>query len=45
MDESFFKQETPLITQQNIDEYSENIDIEESLTAQQQTLVWMKKNI
>lgn len=40
VNESFFNQETPLITQQNIDEFSENIDIEDSLTAQQQTLVW-----
>lgn len=40
INESFFNQETPLITQQNIDEFSENIDIEDSLTAQQQTLVW-----
>lgn len=37
---NFFYQETPLITQQKIDEFSENIDIEESLTAQHQTLVW-----
>lgn len=43
VDESFFNQETPLITQPNIDEYSENIDIEESLTAQQQTLIWNER--
>lgn len=30
VNESFFNQETPLITQQNIDEFSENIDIEDS---------------
>jgi hypothetical protein len=44
VDESFFNQEIPLITQQNIEEFSENIDIEDSLTAQQQTLVWNGEN-
>lgn len=40
VNESFFNQDIPHITQENIDNFSENIDIEESLTAQQQTLMW-----
>lgn len=40
VNKSFFNQDIPHISQENIDDFSENIDIEESLTAQQQTLIW-----